>query len=85
MEAFDIPAVPVSSSEETIKKSRFITLLAHTEGAEAARAFVQQVKSEHPAARHHCFRQIFCPQQQRQNGALLRLCHQPLGDRFTTP
>jgi len=55
MEAFDIPAVPVSSSEETIKKSRFITLLAHTEGAEAARAFVQQVKSEHPTARHHCW------------------------------
>lgn len=55
MEAFDIPAVPLSSSEETIKKSRFITLLAHTEGAEAARAFVQQVKSEHPTARHHCW------------------------------
>lgn len=55
MEAFDIPAVPVSSSEETIKKSRFITLLAHTAGAEAARAFVQQVKSEHPTARHHCW------------------------------
>ncbi|HBV90280.1 MAG TPA: IMPACT family protein [Pantoea sp.] len=55
MEAFDIPAVPLSSSEETIKKSRFITLLAHTEGAEAARAFVQQVKSEHPTAQHHCW------------------------------
>ncbi|MGD9426666.1 IMPACT family protein [Pantoea sp. NSTU24] len=55
MEAFDIPAVPVSSSEETIKKSRFITLLAHTEGAEAARAFVQHVKNAHPTARHHCW------------------------------
>ncbi|WP_337012874.1 IMPACT family protein [Pantoea sp. AS142] len=55
MEAFDIPAVPLSSSEQTIKKSRFITLLAHTQGAEEARAFVQQVKSEHPAARHHCW------------------------------
>ncbi|KAF6658602.1 IMPACT family protein [Pantoea anthophila] len=55
MDAFDIPALAVSISEETIKKSRFITLLAHTEGTEAARAFVQQVKSEHPAARHHCW------------------------------
>ncbi|WP_130833241.1 IMPACT family protein [[Erwinia] mediterraneensis] len=55
MNAYDIPAQPVTSSEETIKKSRFITLLAHTEGVEAARAFVQQVKAEHPAARHHCW------------------------------
>ncbi|MCU5772159.1 IMPACT family protein [Erwiniaceae bacterium BAC15a-03b] len=55
MDAYDIPAEPVSVSEETIKKSRFITLLAHTDGSEAARAFVQQVRSEHPAARHHCW------------------------------
>jgi len=55
MDAYDIPAEAISSSEEVIKKSRFITLLAHTPGAEAARAFVQQVKSEHPAARHHCW------------------------------
>ncbi|WP_288657094.1 IMPACT family protein [Pantoea sp. UBA6567] len=55
MDAYDIPAEAISSSEETIKKSRFITLLAHTPGAEAARAFVQWVKSEHPAARHHCW------------------------------
>ena len=55
MDAWDIPAQTVSVSEETIKKSRFITLLAHTDGVEAARAFVQQVKAEHPAARHHCW------------------------------
>jgi len=55
MNAYDIPAEPLSVSEEIIKKSRFITLLAHTNGVEAARAFVQQVKSEHPAARHHCW------------------------------
>ncbi|QKJ89113.1 IMPACT family protein [Paramixta manurensis] len=55
MNAYDIPAEAVSLSEETIKKSRFITLLAHTEGVEAARAFVQQVKAQHPAARHHCW------------------------------
>jgi len=55
MNAYDIPAEPLSISEEIIKKSRFITLLAHTDGVEAARAFVQQIKSEHPAARHHCW------------------------------
>ena len=55
MDAYDIPAEAVSLSEETIKKSRFITLLAHTAGVEAARAFVQQVKQEHPTARHHCW------------------------------
>ena len=54
MDAYDIPAELFSVSEE-IKKSRFITLLAHTDGVEAARAFVQQVKGEHPAARHHCW------------------------------
>ena len=55
MDAYDIPAEPLSVSEETIKKSRFITLLAHTEGVEAAKAFVQQIKAEHPTARHHCW------------------------------
>ena len=49
-----IPAAP-ALFEETIKKSRFITLLAHTPGREAARAFVQSVKAEHPGARHHCW------------------------------
>ncbi|MEM6052917.1 IMPACT family protein [Erwinia sp. P7711] len=54
MDAYDIPAELFSFSEE-IKKSRFITLLAHTDGIEAARAFVQQIKNEHPTARHHCW------------------------------
>lgn len=54
MDAWNIPAESLSYSEE-IKKSRFITLLAHTDGVEAARAFVQNVKAEHPGARHHCW------------------------------
>lgn len=54
MNAYDIPAEPFSLSEE-IKKSRFITLLAHTDGVDEARAFVQQIKQQHPAARHHCW------------------------------
>ncbi|MBK0004132.1 IMPACT family protein [Erwinia sp. S38] len=54
MEAWEVPAESCSYSEE-IKKSRFITLLAHTDGVEVARAFVQQIKQEHPTARHHCW------------------------------
>ena len=53
MESWPIPAAPVTFSEE-IKKSRFITLLAHTDGVEAAKAFVESVRAEHPTARHHC-------------------------------
>ncbi|EKE68047.1 YigZ family protein [Gallaecimonas xiamenensis] len=41
--------------EETLKKSRFITLLAHTQGLAAARAFWQDCKDKHPGARHWCF------------------------------
>ena len=53
MDSWLIPAAPVIVVEE-IKKSRFITLLAHTDGVEAAKAFVESVKTEHPDARHHC-------------------------------
>ncbi len=55
MDAYEIPAPDISVTEETIKKSRFITFLAHTEGTEAAKAFVRQVKEQHPDARHHCW------------------------------
>ena len=47
MESWLIPAAPVTVVEE-IKKSRFITLLAHTDGVEAAKAFVESVRAEHP-------------------------------------
>ena len=53
MESWLIPAEPVTFVEE-IKKSRFITLLAHTDGVEAAKAFVESVRAQHPDARHHC-------------------------------
>ncbi|MGL5162327.1 MAG: IMPACT family protein, partial [Plesiomonas shigelloides] len=42
MAHYPIPAAAVEFAEE-IKKSRFITLLAHTPGSEQARAFVQAV------------------------------------------
>jgi uncharacterized YigZ family protein len=44
----------VTVSEE-IKKSRFITLLAHTSGVNEAKDFIQQVKLQHLTARHHCW------------------------------
>ncbi|HCC1121107.1 TPA: YigZ family protein, partial [Salmonella enterica subsp. enterica serovar Paratyphi C] len=53
MDSWLIPAAPVTVVEE-IKKSRFITLLAHTDGVDAAKAFVGSVRAEHPDARHHC-------------------------------
>ena len=40
--------------EDVIKKSRFLTYLAHTPGREAALAYIRQLKAEHPSARHHC-------------------------------
>lgn len=54
MQPYPVPARAIEISEE-IKKSRFITLLAPTAGVEAAKAFIQSVKSQHPAARHHCW------------------------------
>ena len=54
MESWLIPAAPVTFVEE-IKKSRFITLLAHTSGVNEAKDFIQQVKLQHLTARHHCW------------------------------
>ncbi len=51
---YDIPAAPVCFNEE-IKKSRFITLLQHTQGVTAARDFLGQIRCQHPMARHHCW------------------------------
>ena len=45
MESWLIPAAPVTVVEE-IKKSRFITMLAHTDGVEAAKAFVESVRAD---------------------------------------
>lgn len=35
---------------EEIKKSRFITLLQHTDGVDEAKQFIQSVKDEYPDA-----------------------------------
>lgn len=51
---FLIPAEPVIFEEE-IKKSLFITQLAHTPSIESAKAFIESVKFEHASARHNCW------------------------------
>lgn len=43
------------SNEEIIKKSRFITYLAHTPGIDACKSFVNQIKADHKDARHNCW------------------------------
>lgn len=49
--------IPASTTlfEEEIKKSVFITHLAHTPSIEVAKAFVEQIKQEHASARHNCW------------------------------
>ncbi|WP_435928237.1 IMPACT family protein [Dryocola sp. BD613] len=54
MDSWLIPAETLTVSEE-IKKSRFITQVAHTDGIAAAKAFVEQARAQHPDARHHCW------------------------------
>ncbi|MFC0225946.1 IMPACT family protein [Serratia aquatilis] len=54
MQPYPVPVAAISVSEE-IKKSRFITLLVPTCGVDAAKAFIRQVRAEHPTARHHCW------------------------------
>ncbi len=44
-----------SVTEEHIKKSRFITYLAHVSNVDEAKKFVAQMKAMHPDARHHCW------------------------------
>ncbi|WCP67100.1 YigZ family protein [Vibrio tubiashii] len=49
-----IPAQPTQFEEE-IKKSVFITYLAHTPSIDLAKAFVEQIKNKHSDARHNCW------------------------------
>lgn len=44
--------------EEEIKKSRFITYLAHIEGKQQALDYLQSIKALHRDARHHCWAYI---------------------------
>ena len=54
MSAYLVPKSAVIFEEE-IKKSRFITYLQRTTGIAEAKAFLEEIKREHRAARHHCW------------------------------
>lgn len=53
MKAYSIPAETISFRKRS--KSRFITYIAHTEGIEAAKDYIQSIKAQYPDARHHCW------------------------------
>lgn len=57
MNSYFIP-VGLGVSEVVIKKSRFITYIAHTEGIDAAKQQIQAIRQQHPGARHHCWAYI---------------------------
>ncbi len=54
LQPFNIPSAPALFEEE-IKKSVFITHLAHTPSIELAKEFVDQIKLRHSGARHNCW------------------------------
>lgn len=45
----------VASCERTVEKSRFISYTAHIESEEEARAFLADLREEHPLATHICY------------------------------
>lgn len=51
---YPIPA-RAHAVDRTVRRSRFITALAHAPDAHAAHAFVDAVRQRHPGATHHCF------------------------------
>lgn len=52
---YDIPAVSRHQAEDVIKRSHFITTLSHVQSVEEARAFIAEIKAEHPDATHNCW------------------------------
>ena len=51
----DLKAGEFHRTELIIKKSRFITSIAHTKGVEECKNFISAVSSEFSDARHNCF------------------------------
>lgn len=54
MSRYPVPA-RIHRVEEVIRRSRFVTTLAWAPDADAAHAFVERVRREHPDATHHCW------------------------------
>jgi len=42
-------------SEIEIKRSRFLAFIKHTKGSEQAKAYIHELKTAYPDARHHCY------------------------------
>jgi uncharacterized YigZ family protein len=59
-ERYLIPAA-VERVEEEIKRSRFITTVAHTPTLDAARAFVASIRAEFADASHNCWAYVVGP------------------------
>lgn len=59
-EGYRIPAESVRT-EDVILGSRFIATVAHAPTADAARAFMDQVRAEFPDATHHCWAYVAGP------------------------
>jgi uncharacterized YigZ family protein len=56
-ESHDLYPVPagIRRVRATVRGSRFETVVAHAPDAEAAHAFVERIREEHPDATHHCW------------------------------
>ena len=52
---YPVPVPSLHRSEETIRKSRFVTSLGRVGDLGQARAFIDGVRAEFPAATHHCW------------------------------
>ncbi len=55
--SYNIPAEHICVEQE-IKRSRFITDISHAESKSNAMAFIEQIKTREPGARHHCWAYI---------------------------
>ncbi|WP_349829213.1 YigZ family protein [Brevibacterium litoralis] len=57
------------TAEIEIKRSRFIARVAHVETEEQARAVVEEERSAHPKARHHCSAFVLDPDSRTQRSS----------------
>ncbi len=60
MSRYPIPAARQRVAEE-IRRSRFITTVAHTPSVEAARSFIAEIKAEFSDASHNCWAYLVGP------------------------
>ena len=57
---YKIPA-KLNRTEETIKRSRFITSVTHAATEKDAKTFISKIKNEFPDAAHHCWAYVAGP------------------------